>query len=573
MLYCVINSQILAVIQINICQKKFYKTVLYIGVLLLITFLIAVASFSSTVVFTGSDTENSVIIEKNARLVEGRNDSGLSLPKRVHCSGNSPVTVVYRLPVNISAGDIFSIETNYCNITAYVDEGTIYSQLTKGKYPLGKIYNNIRLSPEMSGQVLTVVFKPYGSTVHLSEALIGSRPEIDLHRVRSNPMYSAVCCFGVLLGLTFLLIGITFTVKKYQAMSTFVSFGAFSLCLFGWGCTEIPQIMLWNNNRSVLYYLSFVLFMLIPVFLIPLLKDYLGNSEGGIFELLRCMFIGCIVLSLTLHLTGLLPLCYGIYLHYILVGVLICFSTVKFLKLLKTGRRELVLPFFCCLSLFSCAVITMIGYFAWDSFESAYYTVGLLLCLAFMLISAYAFFNHMMQTLSKIEYYRQMSFIDQLTGISNRNSYEARLKNITQYEVVEKSIGFVMIDIDRFKSLNDGYGHIVGDEALSFIGSCIKESFQDIGDCYRIGGDEFTVIVKDAECDTLTQRIKLLQQKISSVSSHLSVSCGCSYLPLNQEIPNVSMLMTIINEADNNMYLRKREHNVTEKSDINLTKL
>ena len=55
----------------------------------------------------------------------------------------------------------------------------------------------------------------------------------------------------------------------------------------------------------------------------------------------------------------------------------------------------------------------------------------------------------------------------------------------------------VVFDVDDFKQINDRYGHIQGDLCLAGIAECIKNSYANFGYCYRIGGDEFCVLLKN----------------------------------------------------------------------------
>lgn len=79
---------------------------------------------------------------------------------------------------------------------------------------------------------------------------------------------------------------------------------------------------------------------------------------------------------------------------------------------------------------------------------------------------------------------------DEVSGLLNRKSYESRLENQREDAVI------LFFDVDDFKRINDSYGHLYGDKALKTIGQVIKEVYGEKGSCYRIGGDEFCVILK-----------------------------------------------------------------------------
>ena len=81
-----------------------------------------------------------------------------------------------------------------------------------------------------------------------------------------------------------------------------------------------------------------------------------------------------------------------------------------------------------------------------------------------------------------------LSETDVLTGISNRRSGEAKIDEL----IADGTKGmFCLLDIDKFKSINDNYGHTVGDKALIAVADCLKRCFRRSDVTMRLGGDEF----------------------------------------------------------------------------------
>ena len=82
--------------------------------------------------------------------------------------------------------------------------------------------------------------------------------------------------------------------------------------------------------------------------------------------------------------------------------------------------------------------------------------------------------------------------LDALTGLLNQNSY------LNQTQKIKYNSGvLVVFDVDDFKQVNDCHGHVKGDLCLAGIAECIKKAYADFGYCYRIGGDEFCVLLKN----------------------------------------------------------------------------
>lgn len=91
-----------------------------------------------------------------------------------------------------------------------------------------------------------------------------------------------------------------------------------------------------------------------------------------------------------------------------------------------------------------------------------------------------------------------LSLHDELTGLSNRRAFEARLlQEFDRYRRYQRPLSLVVVDLDGFKRLNDSSGHAAGDHALREIASLLKNAMRVSDDCFRIGGDEFAIILPD----------------------------------------------------------------------------
>ena len=96
---------------------------------------------------------------------------------------------------------------------------------------------------------------------------------------------------------------------------------------------------------------------------------------------------------------------------------------------------------------------------------------------------------------------KELSMLDELTGLVNRRGYDSRLSaEWSRAKREMSSISIMMIDIDRFKEYNDTYGHLQGDTALVTIAKVIEGSFKRASDfCARWGGEEFVALLPDTD--------------------------------------------------------------------------
>ncbi len=95
---------------------------------------------------------------------------------------------------------------------------------------------------------------------------------------------------------------------------------------------------------------------------------------------------------------------------------------------------------------------------------------------------------------------RAETYKDFLTGISNRKAFDAALKDAICCARSDKSTFSILIaDIDHFKSVNDAYGHLVGDKVLRFVAATFKRFINGKGTVARIGGEEFGAILPNTD--------------------------------------------------------------------------
>lgn len=103
---------------------------------------------------------------------------------------------------------------------------------------------------------------------------------------------------------------------------------------------------------------------------------------------------------------------------------------------------------------------------------------------------------------SNYELSLSMALTDSLTGLYNRRYFEVHLQKLLQKnEASKKSLAVLMFDIDKFKSINDNYGHGVGDEVLKVFAQRIQDSLRSFDLVARLGGEEFVVILPDVSTD------------------------------------------------------------------------
>ena len=171
-------------------------------------------------------------------------------------------------------------------------------------------------------------------------------------------------------------------------------------------------------------------------------------------------------------------------------------------------------------------------------------------------------FNPMFKRIETQEHeLHKMAFIDPLANCHNRRSFLVNAG--TTFERSRRyhhTFAILFIDIDRFKDINDKYGHAIGDEAIKQMTRICQDNIRDSDILGRIGGDEFGIILQECGLGFAVQTAEKLRERISDhiVSSdagsiRFSISVGAATV-----VDTDKDIYDILKRADKNLYEAKR---------------
>jgi len=150
---------------------------------------------------------------------------------------------------------------------------------------------------------------------------------------------------------------------------------------------------------------------------------------------------------------------------------------------------------------------------------------------------------------------------DPLTRLLNRRAFVSRLDGeVARARRYDRTFGLVIADLDRFKQLNDRFGHAAGDEALVGFANVLTESLRKPDDAFRIGGDEFAIVVAEATEEDTRQVVARVEKLLEGLAAggepwaaDLSASFGCAACP-----EDAADSQTLFRLADEALYDAKR---------------
>jgi two-component system cell cycle response regulator len=163
---------------------------------------------------------------------------------------------------------------------------------------------------------------------------------------------------------------------------------------------------------------------------------------------------------------------------------------------------------------------------------------------------------------NRLEESIEAAMIDPLTGLHNRRYMESHLRTLVADAIHNgRSLSVLMADIDHFKSVNDTYGHDVGDFVLKEFSNRFRRNTRGIDLACRFGGEEFLVIMPDTNMQRAYQVGERLRVAIAAdpfqirpdLGIHLTASVGIATLERAEDTPE-----SVFRRADSALFAAKR---------------
>lgn len=199
-------------------------------------------------------------------------------------------------------------------------------------------------------------------------------------------------------------------------------------------------------------------------------------------------------------------------------------------------------------------------------FYGTIFEVGVLIFEQLLLTSIFVNLVEQAKTRSELEVYERLLKEDRMTGINNRTAFEEQLQDIEDHAQDYDNAALIFMDVDGLKNTNDLYGHNAGDELIISAALCIKNVFATYGKCYRIGGDEFCVLIFDL-IENVDELLKQMDREIVKYNRnnryYLSIARGVSFLKDTEG--KQKKISDWKYEADQDMYCNKKRRNMNDR--------
>lgn len=506
------------------------------------------------------------------RVFEKRKDTGYRYVTEVECvkeeDSHTPLGVknVCRMQlrdISKESGSLIFYSIHQ-NVKVYVGNELVYSVEPNKDNPFGRTpgnnWNKIPMYEDDNGKTIRIELIPvYQSSVDsVPEFYFGSEIGIWLSVIKRHLPAFLLSLIAMIVGSVFLV----FTINNYQNSEgnrSLLMMGMFSINIGLWKITDMASLSLFFPFSIALAYMPFFALLLVVIPFILYVKELFTEKESMIWYLPCFVSIFVTVISLGLQLAKIADLRQTLWMNHLVMAIVFFVMIVMMIReVYKKGwNGELKLMVLCVGACLTGLVADI--YIYYTSKGDFIMVMGMFGFLTYIIVLGVKSFRETKKLIAygmKAEHYAQMAYHDQLTGLYNRTAYE---EYIGGNDFIPDHCIVMMFDLNNLKYCNDTYGHEKGDNYLLQSAKLIQKVFGDIGNCYRMGGDEFCVLLKEVGLEECRLRVERLREEIdvhnrnNSEGFPIQIACGYEAYEKDSDYD----LGDTLRRADRRMYREK----------------
>ena len=441
------------------------------------------------------------------------------------------LSIYYQLPElkeNVSL--VYRSKDVYTHVLAedkQIYETTVYESRFYNRSP-GNLWNMVTIAAEYSLKCLEIqIMMVYDtSAITVDSLYLGDKGDILLQFLRSNLVEVFVSFLLMIVGFCMIVLDLLPAYAYEQKSHGLFWIGMFGLLTGIWSMIETNTMQFFVRDMRILQLIDN---MVMIVDSMPLLL-YL-NCEYQIFKHLGMRILG--------YVEGLYILCcvgiqlYGkIDLHYMIHGAMLIMIVSDILifgwiiNTLRRLRKERKPVLNCALqmtgmcSLWVFGIIELMRSLQVDRIDRAgLVRMGMLTMSLCFGISSQIRTHRLLEQGLKYDLISHLAYSDGLTGLGNRTAYLEQLQEDEENAASVSQVGVVYLDVNNLKKVNDTQGHEFGDQLIKLAAHIIEESFGRFGKAYRIGGDEFCVLITGYDTQEQYEKgLALFQQLVAEAN-------------------------------------------------------
>ncbi|MCM1325883.1 MAG: diguanylate cyclase [Bacteroidales bacterium] len=430
------------------------------------------------------------------------------------------------------------------NVEVYLDDDCIYEMYPDkhnafGKTP-GCLWNDIALDSRDNGKVLRVVLTPvYTSAVDAVPTFyFGAKYDIAMDILAKSLPSLVLGIIAILAGLIF----VVFTLYNYrnpEVDKSLLMLGTFSIWVGVWKIMDAEVWELLFHKPIAWTLLTYFALLLMSTPFVLFMKE-LHSSKESILWYIPCFFNFLImIVMLALQFTGIADFREALTFIHIGLFFMIFICILMAVREVRSAgwNPKLKLNVTCIGICFAGFALDMVFYYLRHGHSMV--ILGMLGFIIYIIALGQASMKEAKQLMAigmSAKRFEHMAYHDQLTSLYNRTAYAA---HVGAEDFAPEKYIVVVFDLNDLKKCNDTLGHEKGDVYIRESAQIIKSTFGETGNCYRMGGDEFCVLIPNGsknQCKKLLEKLREKVERFNQKSTDVFMQIACGYEEYDKRI-------------------------------------
>lgn len=372
--------------------------------------------------------------------------------------------------------------------------------------PIGSRWNLIRIEKKNLQKRIEIRIKPAYKTVkpRIDNTYLGDRGKLLLDVIYNN-IINVLFCFIIFIVSVMLAIYSILTTITAKTIKGEKDYGLGYLAIFAflaatWCLFETNTVQIFSKDLSLIEFVSKMMVLIANVPLMFFIDSCYGVLKNLVVRVIIILDMIYIAVAVAFQVFGIYDLAEIIGGAFVVYGAIVVILLIVIIGQVKINRNQKDYKFYYVLQQlgFLVLALSIMGdmarmIFGYTDDKAVIARPGIVVFLTCIVVGNVHRMIQVIQYGMKSEFVGHLAYSDGLTEVGNRTAYEEKLKALENRK--DGKFGVIIFDVNNLKIVNDNFGHEMGDKLIKYASVLIKSTFGKIGKVYRIGGDEFAVII------------------------------------------------------------------------------
>lgn len=485
----------------------------------------------------------------------------------------------YHKPIKkVKIGDSLCFRSLSTDVTLYIgDKKVLTTPFKKNVISCnspGTVWHFYKFKDEDLNKELKLKIKTYynDTSCYITDMYVGDSSTYILNYIHKQFFSLLIGLITLFSGFIFIMLNLYINASQKLNKYSLFHIGTFATFISIWILCSTHIFDFLPGAPQVIQFIACAILYLIPLPIIFFLASNFENIYNRLIELQIVFSLILFLLAYILHFNNIKDLHETLFLSHISIVSCCLTIIINLIKIYINSRKKhervektyFIINSFLFISIIILALADVYVYYSSASSDIGKYTkFAIIFVIIYLGVIAFQNIYNLDKEITHNNFIRELAYSDGLTKLGNRTAYHEKIQEIKDDIANYSSIGIVTFDVNDLKTVNDSFGHNVGDDLIVSSANIIKNSFCTDCFCYRIGGDEFIALIISPNAKQIfKESIVAFNVNIQNFNNYnnkqytVSIAHGHDFYTKSAK----TSLDTVIKTSDKNMYNNKQAY-------------